>query len=85
METIYIILITIWLLLGIIAVWRTYYGDIKSWYFKFNCDLRKDYDYNGHLKLLLIGSPIFIIGGLFSLIMMEVSNSTNTWYFKIPK
>ena len=77
--------IIIWLLLGVITVWRTYWGYIKKWYMKFNCDLRKDYKFNSHLKLLICGSPILIIGGISSLIMSEILNPYNTWYFKIPK
>ena len=37
-----ILFIIIWLLLGVVAVWRTYWGDIKRWHLQFNCDLRKD-------------------------------------------
>lgn len=77
--------IIIWLLCGIIAVWRIYYGFIKHWYLQFNSDLRNEYSHNNMLKILLILSPLFIIGGLISLILFETGFSHNTWYFKIPK
>lgn len=82
MITLFII---IWLLLGIIALWRTYYGWIKEWYLEFNDDLRKNRLYNSHLIILLILSPLFLLGGLLSLIYWESLSRYNTWYYKIPK
>ena len=77
--------IIIWLLLGVIAVWRTYWGDIKRWHLQFNCDLRKDNTFNSHLKFLTTYSPILILGGLLTLINTEIIFKYNTWYYKIPK
>lgn len=73
------ILITIWLLLGIIGVWRTYWGAIKEWHIRFNEDIRNT-EY-GHHKILIIFSPILIVGGLLTLMIFETIYD-NCWYFK---
>jgi hypothetical protein len=79
MEIVYIV---IWLLLGIIAVWREYHGTLKSWYDDFNesyWDFHKR-EGSSAIKMLLIFSPVLIFGGLISLIMFE-SLTTTCWWF----
>ena len=57
-----ILFIIIWLLLGVVAVWRTYWGDIKRWHLQFNCDLRKDNTFN-----ILKDDPRYLSGELKSI------------------
>lgn len=74
--------IIIWLLLGIIAVWREYHGSLKNWYIQFNesyweFDKKEN---NSSIRFLLYSSPLFIFGGLITLIMFELL-SKNCWWF----
>ena len=76
------LLIIIWLLLGIIAVWRDYHGTLKEWY----CSYRESYwkfdkEENGSsIRFLLYLSPLFIFSGLITLIMFESLSKTCWWF-----
>lgn len=80
-----ILLITLWLLCGVICVWRLYHGDLKSWYYKFGesyWDFDKRNNGNSAIRLVLYLSPLFILMGVISLIVSELDNKTNnTWWF----
>ena len=80
MITLFII---IWLLLGMITVWRTYHGFLKHWYICYNESYWKYVkEQNGTVfKILFLGSPIFIIGGLLTLLLFEFSFQYNCWWF----
>lgn len=74
--------IIIWLLLGIITVWREYHGLLKTWYKDFNesyweFDKREN---NSGIRVLLYSSPLLIFGGLITLIMSGLL-STPCWWF----
>lgn len=76
------LLIILWLLCGIIAVWRVYHGDLKNWYEKFD-ESYWDFDKkNGFssIRLLLYMSPIMILGGLISLLLWELTSDTCWWF-----
>jgi len=78
-----VLFIIIWLLLGIIAVWRNYHGWLKFWYIEFN---ESYWEYakteNGKVfKILFWGSPILISGGLITLLLFEFSSKDNCWWF----
>ncbi len=80
MITLFIIL---WLLLGIIAVWRSYHGDLKYWYNQFNesyWDFDKENGFSA-IRLLIYTSPLIILGGLFSLLTLELTSKDNCWWF----
>ncbi len=81
------IFIIIWLLFGIIALWREFHTNRKIWYNRTGKDNLKDS--TSSLILLLILSPIFISGGLLICLLFEYegpfSGKERTWYFKIPK
>lgn len=75
-------LFVIWIILGLIATWRTYYGTMKDWYEVLGTDIRKTD--NLAVKSLMMFTVFFIAGGLMSLIILEYSFK-NVWYYKIPK
>lgn len=76
------ILIITWLLLGVIALWRAYWGTVKDWYEVCHEDIRKSD--NHQLRVLLSFSVIILLNGLIALILLEIIFK-NTWYYKIPK
>lgn len=81
-----ILLLIIWLLLGIIAVWRCYFGLIKEWWVELKQDIRKHQRGNNVVFFLLCYSPIFIMGGGITLLIFETGGLyTTTWYYKLPK
>lgn len=75
--------IIIWLLLGLIAVWRTYHGMFKDWFLEFGKH-RLDTNHTSAYWVLIIFSPIWIFGGLITLICFEIGNET-CWYYNIEK
>lgn len=77
--TIKIIVCVIWGLLGFIAHWRIYHGLLKEWFQKWNESLWDEDPTT--LKLLLWASPIFIVGGLLTLLLGEFMFKYNTWWF----
>ena len=81
-------LIIIWLLLGLIAVWRTYFGQLKFWYEEFEISLWKSYK-KGEAEFFhtfLLFSPFFVIGGLIPLLIFEFMYSKdNVWWYKTPE
>jgi uncharacterized membrane protein len=79
----YILSIIIWLLLGIIAVWREYHGVLKYWYVRYNESYWNFHKKNNlsSLGLLIMLSPIFILFGLVSLIILELTNPDSCWWF----
>lgn len=81
-----IILITIWLIIGLLSTIATYYSAIKDWYLTFRTDYRKSRSQRA-LDMLICFSPIFIMGGVLSLMMFFLFNprETRCLYFKIPK
>lgn len=81
-----IILITIWLIIGLLSTIATYYSSIKDWYLTFGDDYRKS-KHQKALDFLLLFSPVFIMGGILSLIIFFLSNprESRCLYFKIPK
>ena len=74
--------IIIWLLLGIVAIWRVYHGCLKWWYNIYKESYWKSNN-NMALKTLLGFSPIFIIGGGVTLLLFELTlkPSTPCWWF----
>lgn len=73
----------LWLLCGIIAVWRQYHGSLKNWYNEFN-ESYWDFDKREGgcaLRILLIFSPVFILGGLISIVVFEIALKENSWWF----
>lgn len=76
-------LIIIWLLIGTISVWRTYFGIQKDWYNRFGTTMNEDEEADSH-KLLLKLSPILILGGLITFIIYA-SILPQAWWFKAPK
>lgn len=87
MKHLEIIGIAVWLIIGMIAVWREYWARIKYWYERFGKDLRKEWEFNSHLIFLLICSPVFICGGILTWLVFEynISRGYSCWYFKVPK
>ena len=80
MITLFIIL---WLICGIIAVWRYYHGTLKSWYDSYKesyWDFDKENNNISTIRLVVYSSPIIILGGLISLLLWESSNH-NCWWF----
>lgn len=77
------IFLTLWLLSGAIGFWRTYHGLLKHWYDMFGYSYW-DYDEGGMsaLKLMCFLSPILIIGGMLSLLLLEISYVAKpVWWF----
>jgi len=74
-----IIFILIWCLIGLVSLWRVYHGFLKDWYIRFN-ESYWSYDAKT-FKLLFIASPVFIMGGLFTLLYWEINVNTTNWYF----
>lgn len=75
--------IIIWLLLGIISIWRQYHGWLKFWYNSYNESYWKyAKKENGQVfTLLFLGSPLFIIGGVLTLLFFEFLTEGNCWWF----
>lgn len=74
-----ITIIIIWLLLGLIAVWRFYHGTLKDWYITFNESI---WEYDPSLMIsIIVTSPLHITGGLFTLIIVELSSCPKSWWF----
>ncbi len=77
MENIFII---IWLLTGLITVWRHYHGINKYWYETFN---KKES--SSLIRTLLFVSPIFIAGGIITAILFtSLTHVKGCWWFRIP-
>ena len=77
-----VLLIIVWLLAGLIAVWREYHGMLKSWYDSYEesyWDFDKESGFSA-IRLLLYISPIMILGGLFSLSLCELTPNTCWWF-----
>lgn len=77
-----------WLLCGVIAIWRNYFGQLKYWYEKFEVSIWKDYKKGDapHLKTLIAHSPVFLVGGPITIILFEcLFYKENTWWFKVPE
>ncbi len=75
----------IWFLIGAAAAWRYYHGVLKGWYDNFN-ESYWDYECEGlsAIKLIVLGSPILVVGGLFSVLLTEfilTSPYQPTWWF----
>ena len=80
MSTIFII---VWLLLGVIAIWRDYHGILKDWYDRYGesyWDFDKENNNYSAIRLVIYSTPIIILGGLISLIMIELSTPTCWWF-----
>jgi hypothetical protein len=78
-----VLFIIIWLLLGIIAVWRDYHGTLKEWYHNHKESYWKFDKKNNNvsaIRTIVNTSPLLIIGGLISLLISESINTT-TWWF----
>ena len=79
-----ILFIIIWLLLGVIAVWRDYHGTLKEWYRNYGesyWKFDKENNNSSAIRMIVNTSPLLIIGGLITLLISE-SISTNTcWWF----
>ncbi len=73
-----------WFIVGFLSVWISYYSALKSWYLKTGKDYRKYDDGINALKVLLIFSPVYILGGFFSLFLL-LGERNICLYFKIPK
>lgn len=81
METIFII---IWLLCGIIAVWREYHGLLEYWYIMHNesyWDYDRENNKSSAIRFFLTMSPFFICCGLTYLIVNEMSSIKKSWWF----
>jgi len=79
MNIIKIIIITLWLLCGLIANWRVYHGILKMWYYKFNESI---WSYNSTVPIIIIMiAPIVMISGPFNIVITELIFDTNTWWF----
>ena len=81
-----ILIFSIWLLCGVIAVWRLYHGDLKGWYEltgQSYWDFDKERGGDSAIRFLLHISPIFILGGLVTLIISEANPYPYcpTWWF----
>ncbi len=77
-----ILFIIIWLLIGIIAVWRMYHYNLKDWYNDFK-ESYWDFDKregSSSIRFLLYMSPLLIVGGLATLIISEIMHG-GCWYF----
>jgi hypothetical protein len=88
METILIILTILWLLIGIIAVWREYHGCLKLWYngYQESCwYFDKKNNKTSAIRILCYMAPILILAGVITLFVLEASNSDSCWYFTTPK
>lgn len=77
--------IIVWLLCGVIAIWRGYHSYLKLWYENFQ---ESYWDFNkikgkSTIKTFLTMSPILILGGLASLITIEIFIESNykCWWF----
>lgn len=78
-----IVFLIIWLLCGIIAVWREYHGTLKTWYEDSNesyWDYHKREGSSGIMMLLWM-TPLFILCGTCSLIIVELYSENNCWWF----
>lgn len=79
-----VLFIIIWLLLGIIAVWRDYHGTLKTWYEDFNesyWDFDKENNNSSAIRMMLYISPLLILGGLIILLIFESVDTNNCWWF----
>ena len=77
-----IILITVWLLMGFICVWRTYHGSLKDWHESFNESYWDFHKRNGDsaLTILFLFSPIWIMGGGLTLLIAEIFGKQCWWF-----
>ena len=78
------LLVIIWLICGLIAVWRDYHGCLKNWYEQFNESYWDFHRRQGEsaISIIIWGSPLIILGGLFSLLLVEYDNNVKpVWYF----
>lgn len=76
-------ILIIWLLSGGVAVWRAYHGMFKEWFSMFGKH-RLDTNHKDGYYALIIFTPIYLIGGLVTLILIEIFTET-CWYFNIKK
>lgn len=80
------IYIIIWLLLGALAVWMEYHTAKKEWWDIYHEDYSKFNNGDNSLRMLLVMSPFFTLGGPLSFILMIPHKRSNIClYFKIPK
>lgn len=75
-------LIVLWLLIGAISIFRSYYGMQKQWFDEFNSTMEEDHCISH--KLFLICSPVFILGGLLTFAVLTLT-LPQSWYWNKSK
>lgn len=73
-----------WFLLGVISIWRMYWGEIKEYHIKFNIDKRLTFKRFFLKEKLYRAYIVLFIYGPLSLLVVEIFLPT-CWYYKIPK
>ncbi len=83
-----IIVVTIWLIFGMLSAMNMYYTFLKDWYLQFNEDYRL-YQGGNTINSVKYMTPLLMLGGLISFILIFVIFTSYKregfcFYYKIP-
>lgn len=83
-----IIIVTIWLIFGVLASMNLYYTFLKDWHLQFNEDYRL-YEGGNTINTIKYMSPLLILTGLISFILIFIlftsfKKEGFCYYYKIP-
>ena len=83
-----IIVVTIWLIFGVLSAMNMYYTFLKDWYLQFNEDYRL-YQGGNTINSVKYMSPLLILCGLTSFILLFImfksfKKEGFCYYYKIP-
>lgn len=77
-------IVILWLLAGVISVWRFYHGMLRNFYEHCGLSMWKEKDGKEFFKKFFLTScPIFILGGFISILAywIAIPRGFNCWYF----